>query len=78
MNAVTSLGRQIWERRQSPVVGATGLALIFVLAWVIKDLVAGTSVLHAVVAGILTGIAAGLLYWIALRAMRAVGENRGE
>ena len=69
------LRQQVWERRRSPAVGATGLALVFVLAWIVKDLIAGTSVVHAVGAGILTGAIAGVLYWIALRALQAVGDR---
>ena len=69
------LQREVWDRRRSPAVGATGLALLFVVAWAVKDLVDGTSVIHALVAGILTGAVAGVLYWIALRAVQAVGNH---
>ena len=75
MVAPRALAAELWQRRQSPVVGASGLAVVFVVAWVIKDLLAGTSLVHAVVAGILLGAVAGVVYWVALRAMQAVGHS---
>ncbi|RKS73767.1 hypothetical protein CLV35_2258 [Motilibacter peucedani] len=67
--------QELWDRRRSPAVGAAGLALVFVVAWIVKDLIAGTSVLHAVLAGVFTGAIAGVIYWVVLRAVNAVGDR---
>ncbi|RZS77919.1 hypothetical protein EV189_3958 [Motilibacter rhizosphaerae] len=66
--------RQRTSAPHPPAQVALGLAALFTVAWVVKDLLAGTGLLHALVAGLLTGACAGAIYWVVLRVIRTVGD----